>query len=214
MSFCTPSDFDLLPYAIPNLSLVVNSFQRYVNEREAEALKKLLGVQLYKAFIAGLEALPDDWSATVNYTVGMQVTYGLDIFEALTDNLNTIPEVGAAWSLIEEGNKWLKLEKGFEFSYYGVTYQWLGMVDMLKPYIFSYWTRDTFDNNSGIGVVQGKAENAEVIEPKTRIVRSYNEYAHRARTLAAYIESVNVGQPPLYENWQYHDPCSMNTFGL
>ena len=37
---------------------------------------------------------------------------------------------------------------------------------MLKPlHFFIPGLKDTFDNNSGIGVVQGKAENAEVIAP-------------------------------------------------
>jgi len=217
--FCTPSDFDLLPYAIPNLTLVANTFPLYIEEKEREALTKLLGSQFYNEFIAGLEALPPDWEpAPVAYTIGQQVVNGVSIWQALADNSGVEPVEGADWTKVED-NKWLQLEKGFGFSYYGVYYEWLGMVDMLKPYIFSYWLRDTFDNASGIGVVQGKAENAEVIAPATRIARAYNQYAHRAYVMYYYMEVVNstTDPPPLYPSWNLQNVCepgTMNTFGI
>ena len=56
--FVTPSNFDTPPYSIPNLDKEVNSFLDYVAVLEEGALLKLLGRQLYKAFIDGLAALP------------------------------------------------------------------------------------------------------------------------------------------------------------
>ena len=64
--FCTPSDFNLIPYAIPNLTLVANSFPPIHRESRERDFTKLLGVTLYNEFLAGLAALPDVWECLDN----------------------------------------------------------------------------------------------------------------------------------------------------
>jgi hypothetical protein len=223
--FCTAADFNLIPYAIPNLNLVVNTFQPYVDAMEEEILKKLLGTTLYLDFMEGRAALPAEWMPSPTaYTTGDHVVYGVSIWEALTDSSGVIPVEGVDWTEVEQ-NKWLELEKGAMFTYSApYEYEWKGLSDMLKPYIFAMWTRDTYDNNSGIGVVQGKAENAEVIAPDIRIARAWNLFAEKVDTMFWFMETANtidpsvpVTDPPaplIYENWQGRFPGFMNTYGI
>jgi len=220
--FCTPDDFNLIPYNIPNVSSVVNTLQPYIDKHEEEVLKKALGVPLYNEFISARALLPSQWVVTTAYLVGQQVVDGISIWEAVADNTGIPPVEGTEWTKIED-NKWLMLEKGSPFVYDDDwADEWLGLVDMLVPYIFSNWLRDTFDNHSGIGVVQPKAENAEVISPSLRIVRAYNEFVEKADTLGWFISEANSDAdpnadppiPPAYANWTFWYPNSINTFGI
>ncbi len=136
--FVTEDDFNVIPYNIPNLDKVSDTFSSYVDEQEAIVLKKLLGYKLYTEFIAGLAVLPT-------------------------------PDA-----------KWTDLKNGKEYDYLDVTYKWDGMVALLRPFIYSIWLRDTFDNHSGAGIVISAPENSEVISPLTRIVRAQNQFCMTA----------------------------------
>ena len=226
--FCTPDDFNLPPYAIPNLNLVVNSFQAYVDKKEAEVLKRLLGVQLYYEAIEGHNALPDAW-AKGPYIAGDRVLYLNSIYEAIIDNENFPPDISPTEWLFIEANNWAPLGGGAIIVASAGTcgelnqqIEWLGMQDMLIPFIYYCWLRDNFDNFSGIGVVQGKAENAEVIAPARRLVDAYNEFAIKADTMHAFITSSNTPDV-VYENYPYASSCgcsypvypgTINIFGL
>lgn len=239
--FVTASDFDLIPYSIPNLDKKANTFAAYTDEQEAKVLKKLLGVTLYNSFVAGLAALPGKWVSTAPTVINQQYYYGTDIWKALTVQTFTAPVAGVDWELVEEDNKWLKLRDGADYEYSSKTYHWDGMVTLLKPYIYSIWLRDTFDTHAGIGVVQGKSENADVIDPSTRIARAYNEYAGiagvmrgrgyqpglcygsydtRYREFYEYYNHENTlygflyANKSDYPNWCFKDPGLMNALGI
>lgn len=219
--FLTPSDFNILPYSIPNLSQVVNTFQKYVNAAEEKRLKELLGVELYYEFIEGLEALPADWDAATAYIIDEEVSYGVSVWKAISPSTNVEPIEGTDWTKVRD-DKWLKLEKGFVFVYQDSccrgphTTEWLGVADMLKPYVFYRWTRDTWDNNSGIGVVQAKAENAEVIAPARRLVDAWNDHADKANTMIDFVFSEDYNDPATYNTCACCFPYveHLNTFGL
>ena len=204
MNFVTSSDFTLVPYSIPNINKVVNTFEDYANEQIEKMLEeKLLGFTLTAAFKTGLA----------------QVT-------------------------IEE--KWTKLRDGAEYTYGGKTYKWKGMRDLFRPFIYAMWLRDNYDNFSGIGVTVANAENSQVIDPSQRIVRAWNDFAHKAgvprrgsfwnysdfgypylityydrffgyngcanseNTLYGFVEANKVDYP----DWQYCDVGLMNTLGI
>jgi len=213
--FCTAADFDLVPYNIPNLNLVVNTFQEYINGHEQKALKRLLGVSLYNEFIQAREAMPPTWDAATAYMIGDRVVHGVDIWVSIADSTGVVPDENASWTIEETGNQWLKLEFGSTFTFdNGVTTdEWLGLADMFRPYIYSQWLRDTFDNNSGIGVVQAKAENSEVISPALRVVRSHNEYSFKAIQMQFFIAAENVPDE-IYLNWNQVPIGTLNTFNL
>ncbi len=132
--FLTSEDFEVPPYEIPNLAGVANSFSDYVDEHEETILKELMGVQLYDAFISGLD---EDY-----------------------------PE-----------ERWINLRDGLDYLVGEKTYHWVGVKKMLRPYIVAEWLSDNWDTFSGVGIVQGKAENAKVRNPGKRIAKRWNEFA-------------------------------------
>lgn len=56
--FVTIDDFKLPPYELANLKEMVNSFNQFIEEQEADCLKTLLGDSFYDAFVQGLAVLP------------------------------------------------------------------------------------------------------------------------------------------------------------
>jgi hypothetical protein len=52
--FLTAEDF-VLPYNIPNVDRIFNTLEDYINLKEEEVLRQLLGDQVYEDFIDGLE---------------------------------------------------------------------------------------------------------------------------------------------------------------
>lgn len=226
--FVTADDFNLIPYNIPNLQQVANTFPLYVEAKERVILVKLLGLQLYTDFVAGLNALPPQWQAApAKYDIDEQVVYGASIWKSLIDDNRSEPVEGTDWTKVED-NKWLTLKLGTTYGINSVASVWVGMKRMLVPYIYSVWLRDTFDSHSGVGIVEAKAENSAVKSPAIRIVRAFNEFAMIAGTsdnafdydaydndtLAAFINASNTLTPGAYPNWCFTDVATMNTFGI
>jgi hypothetical protein len=56
--FVTIDDFKLPPYELANLKEMVNSFNQFITEQEADCLKALLGETFYAAFVQGLAVEP------------------------------------------------------------------------------------------------------------------------------------------------------------
>lgn len=222
--FCTSSDFDLIPYNIPNVDKVVNTLTAYINQEEDKALKKLLGVTLYNAFIEGLTALPGAYSSTVATVIDQQYYYGLDIWKSLTVTTGTLPVAGADWELIEEDNKWLRLRDGDTYTYGDIEFEWEGIASLLKPLIYSNWVRDNFDSLTGVGVSVANSENATIINPSSRIVNAWNDFAARAGSYAYGLHICFSSEDSLYgflsENetdypdWRFIDPGYQNTLGI
>lgn len=134
--FVTASDFQK-PYNIPNLNAVVNTFPTYVEKKEKEALKSLLGLTLYESFVDGLD----------------------------TD----YPE-----------ERWINLREGHQYIYKSKTYEWVGMKELLVPYIYSEWVRDDDSILTGVGTAKSKTENAQRLKPLRKISDAYNDYARIA----------------------------------
>lgn len=196
--FTVPNDFDLPPYSIPNKEKVINTLQVYIDREEELVLKKLLGTELYKSFINGL-------------------------------NDNPILD------------KWTKLRNGTTYVIGSNSYEWLGLKDLLIPYIYFKWLSDTFDRHSGIGVVQGNAENSAVIDPSYRMSRAYNVFARKCGVYVPrgvksddYYYSYDYRYREVYEvyneedtlygfinanlsdypNWRFIDPGLMNILNI
>lgn len=194
--FCTVNSFTA-PYQIPNLHEVDNTFTTWLNESEESVLRELMGNTFYDSFIAGLAALPPEYSADTTYNTGNQVQSGVNIWESLVDDNVGNPLIeGSNWTLVEV-NQWLELKVG---AYYGVSnqYKWVGMEKMLTPYLYSKWLEENFDTYSGLGVVIANAENSTVISPLTRICRAFNNYSRIAGSWWAK-ENTLVGFMSFYD---------------
>ncbi len=220
--FVTSSNFDTPPYSLPNLDNVVNTFPDFVEASEESALLGLLGRQLYDAFIAGLDALPDDYDEETATVIGDEYVYGNDIWEALTETTGVFPVEGVAWTLVEADNKWLKLKNGAEYEHESKTYQWRGMTWLLIPYIYSQWLEANADSFTGSGVVTDANENSQVGSPLVRICNSYNDFARRSGvtenpgyyTMVDSLYGFLYVEEDNYEDWLWESPETINPFDL
>lgn len=174
--FVTPSNFDTPPYSIPNLDKEVNSFPDFVNDCEEAALLKLLGRQLYKAFIDGLAALPDAYAEETATVINQEYVYGNSIWKALTVTTGVFPVAGSDWELVEV-NKWLELKNGAEYTYGSKVWKWAGMVKLLTPFIYSRYVEENVERFTGNGVVAASNENSTTVSPAFKVTRAHNNYA-------------------------------------
>lgn len=90
------SDFDLLPYNIPNLDKMPNAFAPYVAEKQEELLKSLLGKTLYDSFDAGLN---EDYPAEmwVNLRDGDDYLFNYKTYEWVGMKAMLKPYIYSEW---------------------------------------------------------------------------------------------------------------------
>ena len=173
------SDFDVVPFALPNLDKAPNSFANFVDANIEEQLRKVLGDFFYDAFINGLALLPA-WVQKVSpagYAIGAQVSIGNDVWESLTaDNVALIVE-GINWHKVEINNRWLVLKNGADYTYNSFPRKWVGMHKMLVPMIYSLYTAANVKQQTSLGIVVANSENSEVVSAGDNIVRGWNKYA-------------------------------------
>lgn len=127
--------------------------------------------------------------------------------------------------------RWIDLRDGVAYTYLSHTYKWKGMVKMLTPYIYSMWTRDTFQFTTQVTVVQAKVENGQTVSPERKIVQAYNDYkviagdeCNLKDTLFGYLKTsgtkylADVGSEynsiEEYLNEWFKDPGTMNVFNI
>ena len=72
--------------------------------------------------------------------------------------------------------KWQDLLNGVSYQSNGKTYSWIGIKNLLKPFIYSQWIGATANPNSGIGIVRMDSENALFVNPAYEISRSWNTF--------------------------------------
>lgn len=196
--FVVAQDFAIPPYQILNLTGngEGSTFAAFVEQEEREHLLKVLGDNLYNAFIDGLV---DEWVATQATVIGQQYAYGNDLWEALTVQTGTAPVEGADWTLVEENNRWLLLKNGNYYTMNGKRYYWDGVVNACKPLIYSKWLEYTCRTFVGGAVAVPKLENNISIDPSQLICRSWNDWSKRIggvseqkNTLYGYLYYTNL----------------------
>jgi len=77
--------------------------------------------------------------------------------------------------------RWLDLKNGKDYDDQdNKLRKWRGMKDLLRPLIYSLWTRYRAGQNSGIGVVVADAENSVVSSSNIEIVNGQNLFMNKA----------------------------------
>jgi hypothetical protein len=89
------------------------------------------------------------------------------------------PAEGAWWTEVTD-NVWANLVFGTNYIYADKTYEWVGMAELLRPYIYQAWVRDTYDNHTGAGMVVSMNENGVDISPAFRISNAFNKFSELA----------------------------------
>jgi hypothetical protein len=205
MEILTTEDFNQIPYNVPNAqaqapeggTLPNVQFQNYIDKKVRRILVRLLGQTRYESFIAGLDALPPEWvgTNTPGYAIDDLVFYNYHVWQSLVDNnLNVVPAEGISWTMVED-DRWLMLYNGVgNYNYYSVDNTWVGMKNLLVPYVYAYWTRDTMRDHTKSGMAQRNQENATIVSSAPSISFAYNEFStiagdrfHKYNSLYGYL---------------------------
>lgn len=175
MAFVDVTDFNELPYKIPNQN-EAREFVTFIEKEETKILKKLLGIDLYNEFIEGL----------------------------------------ATSGEVEE--RWTELRDGVEYEYNGVTYEYLGLVDLLVPAIYSIWVQTTYRRFTSSGVIVNKGQqNTEAVNPSYEIVQNWNEYVKKVGGVCGQegtLYGFMTANEDDYEDWEFTEPELKNTLDL
>jgi hypothetical protein len=218
MPFLKATDFSDKPYEVPNQQ-ESPEFVAFIEAEETKLLKKVLGLDLYNAFIDGLAEITQyTWTAGNATVIGREYIYGNDIWEALTVQTGTAPVVGANWELVEADNKWLSLKNGTEYTIANRTNEWVGMVTMLKPAIYSLWFPMMYRKVTASGVILTTGQQGTtLVNPDYEIVKNWNEFANYAgdcyeteNTLYGFLMENESDYEPFY----FTPPTHKNTFNL
>lgn len=216
--FLKATDFSDKPYEVPNQE-ESPEFVAFIDNEERKLLKKLLGLDLYNAFLEGLDEITQyTWTAGNQTVVNREYIYGNDIWKALTAQTGTAPVAGINWELVEEDNKWLSLKNGTEYTNGDQTNEWVGMVAMLKPAVYSLWMPTMYRKVTAAGVILTTGQQGTtLLNPDYEIVKNWNEYANYAgacynteNTLYGFLLENEADYEPFY----FSPPQHKNTLNI
>lgn len=244
--FVVATDFDVAPFSLPGLNKVGNTFSLFVTDQEEEKLRLLLGNLFFEAFKAGIEALPAAWvnNNAPGYAIDAVVYRSNHVWKSLqAANINhdpADPDESAWWQVVVNPlvDRWISLRSGSDYLYNGDQQQWVGMIKLVKPLIYSLWIADGANSVMQSGVSIPKLENSQLVSPADRICDAWNKYRliacgrqvyHWSRSqcnsLYGYLNSVASDFDDLVEDTDDEDfasyllrtftsPQRMNSFGL
>jgi hypothetical protein len=76
--------------------------------------------------------------------------------------------------------KWQDLRDGKTFVYEGKTYRYNGWVDMVRPYIYSFFVKEVVQKLTNIGVIVPLTENNERVNPDYLIMKASVDWFTKA----------------------------------
>lgn len=136
---------------------------------------------------------------------------GIELYNLLVEEAELESDYRADWAN--------DLIDGVLYEYLGIQYEWNGLVEMLRPYIYALHLRANWDTHDEAGIVASKGENGEVISPALRIVNAYSEFYelmgnpdNMVNSLYGFL-TVNRDLESL-DTWVFTDPGRMNRFNL
>ena len=113
----------------------------------------------FEAFIAR-------WEAKL-----LKALLGLDLYNAFINDLAEATPLAI----------YTDLRDGDEYQWEGETFEWVGMVEMLRPAIYSEWIKQTHRHLTTSGMIGATGQqNTQVLDPMPDIVEKWNEYAMHA----------------------------------
>jgi hypothetical protein len=227
ITFLTTEDFTYPPYDLPPLKPKESSFNAFCVAEQEVIFRRLLGTLLYDQFEAGLDALPATYSAVTDYPVDAEVMNSLRTkkYKSLqTPNLNQPITDPAYWEPVAD--VWLDLAYGANYTIDDIsTYKWVGMKQLIRPYVYYRWLLDREDTVTNVGAVKQKAENAERVSNTRKCVKadivfrrlvgdycyySYRRSINHVNTFYGYMKS----EPVSFVDWDFTYPSRLNALGI
>lgn len=158
--------------------------------------------------------------------LALRAILGDVFYEAFVLGLATTPTIPVRWTELRDGKDYDDQD--------GKLRKWKGMKDLLKPLIYSLWTRYRASFNSGVGVVVADNENSVVATSNIDIVNGQNQFMNKAGSneyhrstlyqflflsgstyeadVATELSSGETIKDYLYDNWEW--PGFENEFDL
>jgi hypothetical protein len=115
--------------------------------------------------------------------------------------------------------KWKDLRDGAMYTLEedGEEYTWIGLNELLIPYIYAMWTRATWFAHAQLGIMRPQVENATAVSPTPLIVGGYNDYSGKVGdecslkdTLYGFLHT----NEETYATWVFKCPGVMTEFNI
>jgi len=174
----TQDDFNLIPYNLVGLP-DDGTFDNFISEQEELYLRPLLGNLFYDALVAGIESLPDAYDENEEYATDDEVYDGIVIYKSLVDaNMGNAVTDATKWEVVVDADRtrWLRLIEGESYEYSDRTYKWFGLKKMVRPLIWSLWTRYNVSADTAQGKAAAAIENANRADNFQSICDAWNKY--------------------------------------
>lgn len=142
----------------------------------------------------------------------LQCLFGYELYTEFMANVDTS---GAE-------SRWVNLRDGAEYTYDEKLYRYRGLIDMLRPAIYSLWVDQNAYKFTNVGMVNNNApEKSIVIDAEPHRVKAWNDYVRKAydrgsrkNTLHGFMEANESD----YDSWEFDEyaPCVayQNRFSL
>lgn len=136
---------------------------------------------------------------------------GYELYKLLKDQFD---KTNNDWVLNSNADqKWKDLMNGVDVTYNGELYRWDGLANgeqsLIADFVYSKFIEEIEIQYTGVGLVIEKAEKAERVNPRTKIIDSYNSFYEKAiendnryvLTLYDYMIISNELIPDTYPKW-------------
>lgn len=134
---------------------------------------------------------------------------GIELFNELVEALATSGDLEERWEAFQDGT---------DYTYGDVLYHYNGIVDLLKPEIYSKWVKLNYRKltTSGIVINQGQ-QNTTTNNPDVEFAQAHNDYVSKVgssckqkNTLYGFM-TANESD---YDGWEFEEQELTNQFNL
>jgi len=95
--------------------------------------------------------------------------------------------------------KWVDLRDGKVYSYNSTDYEFLGLIELLKSYIYAKWLKENEDKVTNSGVMRNTVDKSEHVGGWERYVSAYNVFSSMAGNID---RQENTFYGFMYANWE------------
>lgn len=154
-----------------------------------------------------------DWIEAEETKILKEV-FGLPLYNAFIEGLDTSGSIE---------QKWIDLRDGAEYDYEDSTYEYLGLVDFLKPEIYSRWILLNYRKLTSSGVIINTGQqNTTVQNPDVEFAQYHNEYVNKIGNICKQKNTLfgflTVNEEDYEEDgeviWNFTDQKLTNQFNL
>lgn len=164
-------------------------------------------------FAGGLPSFKD-WLETEEVKILKEIL-GIELYYEFMEALDDSGEIDQKWTRLRDGST---EDDRFTYEYNEVPYEYLGLVDLLVPELYSRWLEMNYRKNTSSGVVIMKGQqNTELQDPTYEVVRFHNEFVSKVGGSCKQENSLYgflIANEDDYESLEFKEPQKTNQFDL